>query len=210
MSVDTRISREEWAMTMAVATSYRSTCARRRVGCVLLNSKGHVLATGYNGVATGLPHCNEIQRIPVYHDDPEVYETSDTWLFAGKHTAKQVLEIGDLQCVGFRDVKPNLCSGANSPSGSNLDGCQAIHAEQNAMLQCRDTQSIQVCYATTSPCMTCTKLLLNTSCEKIIFLEEYASSHSAAKDLWQKSGRVIEQFQGRIWTPQGLTERSQG
>jgi dCMP deaminase len=122
---------------------------------VLLNARGHVLATGYNGVAAGLPHCN--QHDP-YHP------------------------------IGF----PHACSGANSPSGTNLDGCQAIHAEQNAMLQCKDVYSIHTCYVTASPCMTCVKLLLNTSCERIVYVEEYP--HSAARDLWTGAGRSWEQI----------------
>lgn len=150
-----RPSRDEWAMKLALLTAQRATCCRRQVGCVLLNARGHVLATGYNGVAAGLPHCN-------YHDP--YFET------------------------GF----PHACSGANSPSGTNLDGCQAIHAEQNAMLQCKDVYSIHTCYVTASPCMTCVKLLLNTSCERIVFVEEYP--HSAARELWTGAGRAWEQL----------------
>lgn len=150
-----RPSRDEWAMKLALLTAQRTTCCRRAVGCVLLNARGHVLATGYNGVAAGLPHCNE-------HDP--FFET------------------------GY----PHACSGANAPSGTNLDGCQAIHAEQNAMLQCKDVYSIHTCYVTASPCMTCIKLLLNTSCERIVFVEEYP--HSAAKELWTGAGRAWEQL----------------
>ncbi|MCA6334072.1 MAG: hypothetical protein IM664_05585 [Phenylobacterium sp.] len=35
----------------------RSTCSRRRVGCVLVDPRGRILSTGYNGVARGLSHC---------------------------------------------------------------------------------------------------------------------------------------------------------
>jgi deoxycytidylate deaminase len=40
---------------------------------------------------------------------------------------------------------------------------------------------------TASPCMTCAKLLLNTSCKRIVFLEEYP--HSASEGLWVSTGR---------------------
>jgi dCMP deaminase len=152
-----RPSRDEWALKLALLTAQRTTCCRRAVGCVLLNARGHVLATGYNGVAAGQPHCNDV-------DD-----------------------------VGFGPViHPHACSGVTSPSGTNLDGCQAIHAEQNAMLQCKDVYSIHTCYVTASPCMTCIKLLLNTSCERVVFVEEYP--HSAAKELWTGAGRAWEQL----------------
>lgn len=79
------------------------------------------------------------------------------------------------------------CPGALSPSGTNLDACEAIHAEQNALLQCKDTQAIKAAYVTAFPCITCIKLLLNTSCERIVYAEEYP--HSRAKEMWQEAGR---------------------
>lgn len=65
------------------------------------------------------------------------------------------------------------CPGAKLQSGSGLDICQAIHAEQNALLQCRDVQSIHVAYTTTSPCLHCAKLFLNTGVKLIVFDELY-------------------------------------
>lgn len=158
-----RPNRDEWALQLALVTARRSTCARRSVGCVLMNSRGHILSTGYNGVAAGLPHCN--------------------------HT--EVVVDNDWHNTFATEVMTHACSGAMSPSGTNLDGCQAIHAEQNALLQCRDVYDIHTAYVTASPCITCCKLLLNTSCQRIVFVEEYP--HSAAKDLWIASGRRWEQ-----------------
>ena len=169
-----RPSRDQWAMQLATITAGRTTCCRRAVGCVLLNSRGHVLATGYNGVAAGLPHCNEA-----------AYKSQ-----CGLLTSPCKIEgRRDIVDVNIR-VMPHACSGATAPSGTNLDGCQAIHAEQNAMLQCRDVYAIHTCYVTASPCMTCCKLLLNTGCERIVYAEEYP--HSAAKDLWVGAGRLWE------------------
>lgn len=140
-----RITKDEWAMQLAVVTASRATCLRRSVGCVLTNERGHVLATGYNGVASGLPHCK-------HHD--------------------QFAEVG----------YPYACPGAHAPSGQGLDGCQAIHAEQNALLQCRDVYAIHTCYVTASPCITCVKLLMNTGCKRIVFREEYP--HAESRRLW--------------------------
>ena len=55
-----RPPRDTYFMKMAALVAERSTCLRRSVGCVLVNGRHHVLATGYNGVASGLPHCNEV------------------------------------------------------------------------------------------------------------------------------------------------------
>lgn len=45
------------AITHLVAK--RSTCLRRQVGAILVKDK-RILATGYNGVPSGLPHCDEV------------------------------------------------------------------------------------------------------------------------------------------------------
>lgn len=80
------------------------------------------------------------------------------------------------------------CPGYDAPSGLRLDACQAIHAEQNALLLVSDVREIFDCYCTASPCMTCVKLLLNTGCHNIVFNEEYP--HPEAGELWRKAGRV--------------------
>ena len=165
-----RPTRERWAMDMALLTAKRSTCCRRQVGCVLLNERGHVLATGYNGVAAGLPHCND--RVL---EDPVDVGLSHAGL------------------VGRQVTYPFACEGAASPSGTNLDACQAIHAEQNALLQCRDVYAIDTTFVTASPCVTCTKLLLNTGCRRVVYLEEYP--HSAARELWLSAGRQWEKIE---------------
>ena len=168
-----RLSRDEWALKLALLTAQRTTCCRRAVGCVLLNTRGHVLSTGYNGVAAGLPHCNQ-------HDGH--------WAIRNATPEIQV----KMKSGTWDPRFPHACSGATAPSGTNLDGCQAIHAEQNALLQCRDMYAIHTAYVTASPCMTCCKLLLNTSCQRIVYVEEYP--HSAAKDLWTGAGRSWEQL----------------
>lgn len=84
------------------------------------------------------------------------------------------------------------CAAANSPSGTNLDGCEALHAEQNALLQCKDVFEIDTAYVTTFPCVTCTKLLLNTSCKKIVYQEDYCQPE--AIELWERAGRTIIQM----------------
>ena len=166
-----RPTKDQWALDMVNVTALRSTCLRRQVGCVLLDERGHVLATGYNGVASGLPHCNELVRVGANYKDEG----------GGISIPRKIV-----------DSYPNACPGATAPSGTNLDGCEAIHAEQNALLQCQDVHSIHTCYSSASPCVTCVKLLLNTSCQCIVFLELYP--HPQAKLLWEKAGRLWEHF----------------
>ena len=55
-----RLSKDEYFLKIAKVVSERGTCARRQVGCVLVDSNAHIVATGFNGVAKGLTHCIDI------------------------------------------------------------------------------------------------------------------------------------------------------
>lgn len=172
----TRLSRDDWALGVAAITARRGTCLRRQVGCVLLDKDGFILSTGYNGRAAGLLHCS----IEGYAEEP-YYET------AASTVPRR-----------FDKSHPNACAGAHLPSGEGLDSCEAIHAEANALLRCRDVREIHTCYVTVSPCVACTKLLLNTGCRRIVFIERYAEEHyRAALALWM--GAMAPHDNRRSW-----------
>lgn len=78
------------------------------------------------------------------------------------------------------------CIGSGMDSGTGLESCEAIHAEANALLQCHNVEEIKVAYCTTSPCIHCVKLLMNTGCERIVFQDQYP--HEESKNLWLASG----------------------
>ena len=80
-------------IAIAQILAQRATCSKLAVGCVLTDRQGRILATGYNGVPRGCPHCIDVP-----------------------------------------------CPGANAPAGADL--CEAVHAEQNALLQCKDIDKI--------------------------------------------------------------------
>jgi len=141
MVINERPNKTTYFLAMAKLVSTRGTCARRRVGCVLVDKHGLVLATGYNGNGRGQGHCI---------DSP--------------------------------------CEGAKYKSGEGLEKCEAIHAEQNAILQCKNTEHIEKAYITLSPCVTCVKLLLNTSCKEIVYLEDYVNKD--AERIWKNANRL--------------------
>lgn len=51
-----RPSWDEYFMEMAEVAQKRSSCLRRQVGAVIVKDK-RIMATGYNGVPTGIEHC---------------------------------------------------------------------------------------------------------------------------------------------------------
>lgn len=161
-----RPSKDEYFIKMAKLVSERATCLRRKVGCVLVNARGHVIGTGYNGVATGLPHCNHGERILDRNNFTDEVRTMMHY--------------------------PHACDGATLPSGTGLDSCEAIHGEQNALLQCKDVFEIDTAYVTAKPCISCMKLFMNTSCTRIVYMEDYP--HPKTDELAAKAGISLEKF----------------
>ncbi|MBN1295905.1 cytidine/deoxycytidylate deaminase family protein [bacterium] len=53
-----RPSWDEYFMEIVFLIARRSTCLRRHVGAVIVKDN-QILATGYNGVPTGIPHCED-------------------------------------------------------------------------------------------------------------------------------------------------------
>ncbi len=84
------------------------------------------------------------------------------------------------------------CDGAHYESGKGLDKCEAIHAEINAITHCDNPKTIHTAYCTMSPCKFCLDALLSTTCQRIVFLEEYP--HTESKARWENAGRLWEKF----------------
>lgn len=54
-----RPSWDDYFMSIAEQVAGRATCMRRSIGAVLVKDK-RILATGYNGTASGLAHCEDV------------------------------------------------------------------------------------------------------------------------------------------------------
>lgn len=98
--------------------------------------------------------------------------------------------------TGYNGVPRNMdhcindpCDGAQYDKGLHLEKCLAVHAEQNALIQCCDAENVYAVYCSVTPCMTCMKMLMNTKAEVIYADEIY--NHSSALLLWLQSGREI-------------------
>ena len=51
---------DEYYLKLVDGVACRSTCARRQVGAIIVSADGLLLASGYNGVPRGIPHCLEV------------------------------------------------------------------------------------------------------------------------------------------------------
>jgi len=67
-----KIKRPDWTeyfMDITRLIARRSTCIRRQVGAIVVKDK-RILATGYNGVPTGLAHCEDVGCIREQNNIP--------------------------------------------------------------------------------------------------------------------------------------------
>lgn len=79
------------------------------------------------------------------------------------------------------DVTGCLREQLKVPSGERHELCRGLHAEQNAIIQAaRHGVNIadSVLYCTDSPCIICTKMLINAGISKVIYLQGYADKLS--------------------------------
>lgn len=85
-----------------------------------------------------------------------------------------------------RIVHGYACAGAHASSGTDLNLCEAIHAEANALVQCHDISAIRTLYCTASPCVQCMRLILSTGTKRIVFRQEYP--HAQSRVLAERAG----------------------
>ncbi len=77
----------------------------------------------------------------------------------------------------------------NVPSGERHELCRGLHAEQNAIIQAAKhgaNISGTTLYCTNSPCVICSKMIINAGIHRIIFLEGYPDDLST--ELLRESG----------------------
>lgn len=100
---------------------------------------------------------------------------------------------GHILSTGYNGIPAGMkhCSSEDCPrlrdrTGESLQSCFAVHAEANALLQCKDIEKIYACYVLASPCQYCICMLLNTPCQKIVYEEAYSLE---ALILWDGAKR---------------------
>jgi len=77
---------------------------------------------------------------------------------------------------GFEHCYPDKrCAGADDPPGDN-SRCMAVHAEQNAFLQCHRLDLAHTMYVTCCPCFVCAKLVLQTFIKRVVICGPYSTT----------------------------------
>lgn len=92
------------------------------------------------------------------------------------------------KATGLPNCTVTPCKDADKGSETRSTSCEAVHAELNAVIRCKEIRDIHTAYVTCSPCTSCVDLLLATGCKRIVFIETYSVSEEP-KRRWETSGR---------------------
>jgi len=80
-------------------------------------------------------------------------------------------------------------------SGTRHEICRAVHAEQNAIIQCAlhgvSTEGATL-YCTHQPCILCAKMLINAGVRKVVFEQAYPDEE--AMDYFRRAGVEVVKF----------------
>lgn len=143
-----RISKDEYYLNIALAVSKRSTCLKRRYGCVIVNDD-IIVSTGYNGSPRGEENCCDVQvckredapRYHGYEDCVSVHAEQNALIVADPKRLKGATVY--IACEEFRTEK-------HSDEWGNYN-ISDFYVDKNPM-----------------PCTFCLRMLMNAGVKRIV------------------------------------------
>lgn len=190
ITLDRRPDPYEWAMGVALAVSARGECVRRRVGAVITDTEGRIVAAGYNGAAPGARSCLDGACPRGQHMRRSGYADTECPGYQwgaecrGDCTGRGhpgVLRDGICVCGA-----PWPCARAVEPGSSYATGpgaCISVHAELNALLDVSDRSRLMGAemWVTAKPCDACLRIIWNTRIERVTYLDDEGVARIASR-----------------------------
>lgn len=82
------------------------------------------------------------------------------------------------------------CNDKSVKSGEHLDRCICVHAEENAILQAAIhgmSTKDAVLYTTYTPCIFCSKSVINSGIKEVVYFDDYYKLDSLSKDMFKQA-----------------------
>jgi len=79
------------------------------------------------------------------------------------------------------------------PSGTRLETCTAVHAEQNALIQAGTNSRGSTLYSTIVPCPICARMILNAQVARVVYIDDY--SDLAGVELLKQAGTKVTRLE---------------
>jgi deoxycytidylate deaminase len=175
------IRQQEAIMATAYAVSQQSSCLKRKVGAVIVDSAGNIIASGFNEVPSYGRPCEGLHGMcfrdlawdKFFPELKAVLPEAEGKQEAVKHLFRRKFKI--------------------------LDYCESLHAEENAIVNlARNGRSVPMeqckLYTTTYPCRLCANKIVNLGIKHVIYLEPYPDEK--AKIILNRAGVKDEFFEG--------------
>lgn len=141
---------DQYFWNICECISSQSRCFSRKLGSIIVRDRS-VIASGYNGPARGIPHCNErytldkslIQILPAFPSGDSVYTCP-----------RRVL--------GFK-------------SGEGIEHCYAVHSETNCIANAAkngvNTSGTTLYLNWVTPCASCLSNIINAGIIEVVVTE---------------------------------------
>lgn len=137
---------DETFMSIAKEVSKLSYCTRTKVGAVIVKGD-NIISMGYNGMPAGMDNCCE--------EKSYMPPGTTAWVDRAYEIWTKEDEVGRYTLETKREV---------------------LHAESNAILKAAKTgvsTNDSTLYLTMSPCIDCSKLIIQSGIKRVVYLEEY-------------------------------------
>jgi len=172
---------DETLMSIAYATSMRSTCLKRKVGAIIIDKSGTIHSSGYNEVPYSEETCQH-RFGGCYRDIKK----------------KEILE--KIKPIVRKDKEKDIESTIGQIK--YLDHCRALHAEENAIINIvklgtQQNLSSSTLYTTTYPCTLCANKIASIGIMKVVYLEPYPMEE--AQEVLTKKKVVQAPFSGVLY-----------
>lgn len=170
----------ETNMAMAYASSMRSSCLKRKVGAVIVDSFGDVFSSGYNEVPAANNTCKGEYGVCYRDRLKSDYKASLDSVIKNKKERES----------SYALFKKNF---------KILDYCRALHAEENAILNVARVGAsaalpTSTLFTTTYPCNLCANKIAQVGIKHIVYFEPYPMEE--AKKILADKNVKQEPFEG--------------
>lgn len=154
-----RISKRKYYLNIARAVSKRSSCLKRRYGCIIVKND-EIIATGYNGSPRGVENCCDKEKCPRlskphnsgdYSDCPSVHAEQNAMLSASRKDM-----IGATMYLAGDEIN------SSDPPNSYPCWIQLVKCE---------------------PCPICARMILNAGISEVVTLYDTYTRDDIAKRL---------------------------
>ncbi len=151
---------DNYFLDICNAVAHKSPCLSRKIGAIIVRDNS-ILSTGYNGPASGIPHCGKGR---LFKDQELVDEVIKRGLYEkGNALRPEWLSICPRRVLEYA-------------SGEGMQWCTAQHAEENAITNAAkvgvSTNNATLYLNNVIPCQNCFSTIINAGIIEIVCLEK--------------------------------------